>query len=164
MWTKLWTTHLENTVENNFQLTLMSGPMHETPGLLESVDVLNELRDRAQIDMDHVFLVTIRPDSISPPWISKMRTLNFRPGIDKTFDDTLPTRHSMLFVPISDTSKSTFRWIKSDITTDQMPDTIAFIKNEQGVYFDNRGNDKHLFFFLFGLGGNPEFNVLKEIF
>lgn len=178
---KEWFDHEMNQVKSSpltFNLiTALIRKIRMTPGLVEQIDIFNDIEEVAGLRIEIFNIINVRPFGLSIPWQGRYRVAPFKPGVDKIFDPKIPARGCFLNVTVSSHPTSNVKWISPDVVvTDAekdrrdfpveedtfIPEGAWLASGEQVVMFDNRFNDEHLFFIQIGFDGNPSFEEVKE--
>jgi hypothetical protein len=150
-----------------------------TPGLMHDIDFVNDIYRNANLGVDFINVMYVKPGNSTMPWISKVRTKAFIPGVDTMFDPTLEDRKCLLVIPLNFTpNKSKIHWIadsekvnnenfksKKFPTTESITitDTPFVVRSNKPVYIDNTLGEEILFLLHIAFESNTDYETVKEL-
>lgn len=81
-------------------LTQLLYKIRTTQGLEETIDFINDIHNSKDLSIEFINLYCVNPGKRTLPYIFKMRTTNFKKGIDKMFDNNIENKKCILCIPL----------------------------------------------------------------
>ena len=152
--------------------------IRQTPGLIDTVDFMNDIYDKLELSAAYIALCCIKPSIVTVPILAKARTDTFDPTKDRQFDATVPNRKCRLHIPVTVQNNLQVQWIDpTENITDKnffngpfrtvgselVPDSAYLIA--PGPYrYINTENSEHIYYVEVGFENNPDFEEIKGKF
>lgn len=177
---------METSKDSRMSLNAISYIMKKlrlTPGLVDTIEFLNDIYDRLELSVDYINIMHIKPGAVTSIWAAKMRSRPMIFGVDNMYDPALANRNAMMFIPLSGANDLLkVQWLSqedSDAIVGPEPemamghtfesftsiDIDAFIVDiNRKCMYDNKANSNHAFFLQIGFEGNPSFEEVKAKF
>jgi hypothetical protein len=152
--------------------------IRQTPGLIDTVDFMNDIYDKLELSAAYIALCCIKPSMVTAPMLARARGANYDPTKDKQFDETVPSRKCRLHIPVTVQNNLQVQWIDptENITDEnrfkvpfksvgsEVVPNLAYLIAPGPYRYINTENSEHIYYVEVGFENNPDFETIKGKF